>query len=176
VDAIGIGSETLLVDDPVLTARVAYRHRPLVRAVFDRRLRTPQTARLLRTIEHGPIVIFTDPDKRNAAGPLQRAGAQIETIETDAHNPGAFLHAALRRLTGLAVNSVLIEGGPTLQKAFWDASLVDRIELFIAPVSLGREGVRWTSLPDGSLASLNGLRALPIGEDVQVEGDVHRSH
>ncbi len=38
VDAIAIGSETLLVDDPVLTARGAYRHLPLARVIFDRRL------------------------------------------------------------------------------------------------------------------------------------------
>jgi len=41
VDAIAIGSETLLIDDPVLTVREVYRHRPLTRVVFDSRLRTP---------------------------------------------------------------------------------------------------------------------------------------
>jgi diaminohydroxyphosphoribosylaminopyrimidine deaminase/5-amino-6-(5-phosphoribosylamino)uracil reductase len=41
VDAIGVGSETVLVDDPLLTARDVYRERPLARVVFDRRLRTP---------------------------------------------------------------------------------------------------------------------------------------
>ena len=41
VDAIGVGSETVLVDDPLLTARDVYRERPLARVIFDRRLRTP---------------------------------------------------------------------------------------------------------------------------------------
>ncbi len=41
VDAIGVGSGTILADDPLLTARGAFRERPLVRVVFDRRLRTP---------------------------------------------------------------------------------------------------------------------------------------
>ncbi len=41
VDAIGVGSGTLLADDPVLTVRDCYRLRPLIRVVFDRRLRTP---------------------------------------------------------------------------------------------------------------------------------------
>jgi diaminohydroxyphosphoribosylaminopyrimidine deaminase/5-amino-6-(5-phosphoribosylamino)uracil reductase len=178
VDAIGIGSETLLVDDPMLTARVAYRHRPLVRVVFDRRLRAPVTARLLRTTDHGPVVVLTRSESMDtgAARALQEAGAQVEAIEVDADPPASFLDAALRRLADLDVNSVLIEGGPMLQKALWDASLVDRIELFIAPVSLGSEGVRWTSVPDGILASLHELRAVPVGEDVQVEGDVYRAH
>ena len=49
VDAIGVGSGTVLADDPLLTARGAYRTRPLTRVVFDRSLRTPPAARLLST-------------------------------------------------------------------------------------------------------------------------------
>ena len=59
VDAIGVGSETVLVDDPLLTARDVYRERPLARVVFDRRLRTPPGARLLSTLPAGPVIILT---------------------------------------------------------------------------------------------------------------------
>ena len=45
VDAVAVGSGTVLVDDPVLTARECDRVRPLVRVVFDRRLRTAAAAR-----------------------------------------------------------------------------------------------------------------------------------
>jgi diaminohydroxyphosphoribosylaminopyrimidine deaminase / 5-amino-6-(5-phosphoribosylamino)uracil reductase len=178
VDALGIGSETMLVDDPVLTARVAYRHRPLVRVIFDRRLRTPETASILATLDHGPVIVLASPDPRFAAraDALARAGARIEAVEAEAGDSAAFLSAAMRRLVALGVNSILIEGGPTLHRAFWEASLVDRMELFIAPMNVGPAGVRWRSLPDGVLASLNGLRAVPVGDDVRVEGDVHRTH
>jgi riboflavin biosynthesis pyrimidine reductase len=121
-------------------------------------------------------VILTDPQRMAAAGALQKAGAQVEAIEADADHPASFLVGSLRRLAALGVNSLLVEGGPTLHRAFWEASLVDRMELFVAPISLGPEGVRWTGVPDGVLASLSGLRAVPIGEDVQVEGDVYRAH
>ncbi len=50
IDALAVGSGTVLADDPLLTARGIYRYRPLVRVVFDRRLRTPVTARLFSTI------------------------------------------------------------------------------------------------------------------------------
>ena len=49
VDAIGVGVGTILADDPLLTARGAYRVRPLVRVIFDRCLRTPPDARVLST-------------------------------------------------------------------------------------------------------------------------------
>ena len=54
VDAIAVGSGTVLADDPRLTARVAYRQRPLIRVVFDARLRTPPGAAnfLASAIDH----------------------------------------------------------------------------------------------------------------------------
>src|SRR6185503_5807764 len=61
VDAIAVGSETVLVDDPLLTARECHRIRPLVRVVFDRRLRTPPSARLLTSLEEGPVIVVTEP-------------------------------------------------------------------------------------------------------------------
>ena len=59
VDAIGVGVGTVLADDPLLTVRGIYRERPLTRVVFDRRLRTPAHARLLSTLEAGPVIILT---------------------------------------------------------------------------------------------------------------------
>ena len=59
VDAIGVGVGTVLSDDPALTARGAYRERPLTRVIFDRRLRTPPQARVLSTRDAGPVIIVT---------------------------------------------------------------------------------------------------------------------
>ncbi len=173
VDAIAIGSQTAIVDDPLLTARGVYRHRPLVRAVFDRRLRTPPTARLLSTVAEGPVVVLTTPlatdDRLRLADLLRAAGASIEIIEED-----SFLPAALRRLLSLGVISVVVEGGPTLHDAFWRGSLVDRFELFVSPRCLGSSGVEWIDLPDGTLARLDDFTAQPVGDDVLIEGHVHR--
>ena len=54
VDAIGVGVGTILCDDPLLTARGVYREEPLIRVIFDRRLRTPASARVLSTRGAGP--------------------------------------------------------------------------------------------------------------------------
>jgi hypothetical protein len=58
IEAIGVGIGTILADDPSLTARGAFRERPLTRVVFDRRLRTPPGARGFRR-EAGPVIIMT---------------------------------------------------------------------------------------------------------------------
>src|SRR5262249_39280220 len=109
VDAIGVGSETVLIDDPLLTAREIPRSRPLVRVVFDRRLRVPPTARLFSTLDAGPVIIITTPDTLAGAGSraaaLERAGGHVEAV-TDGDLP-----AALQRLGERQVVSLLLEGG-----------------------------------------------------------------
>ncbi len=172
IDALAVGSETILVDDPLLTARGVYRYRPLVRVVFDRRLRMPPGARVLGTLAEGPVIIVTGdeetPDHRERAERLRQAGAVVVHVDRR-----SFLPAALRLLGSRGVTSLIVEGGPTLHRSFWDAALVDRIELFVASSIIGTEGVEWNALPDGAIASLQELSARPIGTDVLIEGYVH---
>jgi diaminohydroxyphosphoribosylaminopyrimidine deaminase/5-amino-6-(5-phosphoribosylamino)uracil reductase len=176
IDAIAVGSGTVLTDDPLLTARGVYRYRPLRRVVFDRRLRTPPTARLFSTLESGGVIIVTDPSGPrqfpDRARQLGDAGATIECIESD----GSFLLDALRRLAGMEITSLVVEGGPTLHGAFWKAGLVDRLELFIAPRFLRPAGVPWGVTAIGTMASLVDTTVSVLGEDVRIEGHVHRAH
>jgi diaminohydroxyphosphoribosylaminopyrimidine deaminase/5-amino-6-(5-phosphoribosylamino)uracil reductase len=182
IDAIAIGSETLLVDDPLLTARGVYRDRPLVRVVFDRRLRTSPAARLFSTVDAGPVIVMSNASSRlrepARADALERVGAQlelIEEVELDGRREAAsaaFLRGALARLARREIVSLVVEGGPALHGAFWGAGLVDRVELFISPRAVGADGVEWTPMPDGSIASLAELTARPVGDDVRIEGFV----
>jgi diaminohydroxyphosphoribosylaminopyrimidine deaminase/5-amino-6-(5-phosphoribosylamino)uracil reductase len=170
VDAIAVGSETVLVDDPLLTSREIYRERPLVRVVFDRRLRTPVSARLLTTLSAGPVIIVTEPggENRAAAAALVDAGALVVAPA----QPG--LGDALRLLPDHSVQSLLVEGGGVLQSAFWDEGLVDYVQLYEAPMPLGPNGVplpRRSSLLEDDLID---RRITQLGPDVLTEGYVHR--
>jgi len=173
VDAIGIGSGTLLVDDPLLTPRGVYRERPLTRVVFDRRLRTPPSARLLSTHEAGPVIIVTSAEAGERAAEraaLERRGARIE-IAAD-----ATFGASLACVGASGISSLLIEGGAALHAAAWDEGLVDFMRLYITPHVLGTDGV---PLLDGRLfasAELIDRRVEPLGEDVLLEGYVHGPH
>lgn len=173
VDAIGVGSETLLVDDPLLTVRDVFRERPLVRVVFDRRLRTPPDARVLGTLPDGPVIILTTSEAREAApgrvSALERAGATVVAPEQ------AGLEPALRELLGHNVQSLLIEGGTALHAAAWDARLVDYVQLYVAPVALGPSGVP-VEARAFSTASLFDRTVDVLGPDVLIEGYVHRPH
>src|SRR5439155_15974290 len=81
------------------------------------------------------------------------------------------LEDELRALAADGVQSLLLEGGPTLATAFLAADLVDKLLVFVAPV-LGGAGPRFA----GELArplELTGLRATAVGEDVLLEAYVH---
>ncbi len=170
VDAIGVGSGTVLADDPLLTARGAWRHRPLARVVFDRGLRTPPSARLFSTSAAGPVIIMstaadiaTHPERVRA---LERAGAEVEAM------PGNELTGGLERLGQRGITSLLLEGGPRLHRAFLEAGLVDALQLYIAPVTAGAEGVRWLNSQEWRIApGVPEVRA--CGPDVRVDIDVH---
>jgi diaminohydroxyphosphoribosylaminopyrimidine deaminase/5-amino-6-(5-phosphoribosylamino)uracil reductase len=182
VDAVAVGSETVLVDDPVLTVRECYRTRPLARVIFDRRLRTPARARLFSTLAHGPVIIVTEPRARvRALEPGEReAGPPVDERAAALEAAGAILvqaqtlAGAVRALLSWDIATLLVEGGPRLQAAFWHARLVDRLHLIVAPVALGPAGVRWLDEATVKVSSLSRLVAEPRGADIWIQADVHR--
>lgn len=176
VDALAIGSGTLLADDPLLTARGAYRARPLTRVVFDGRLRTPADARILSTLEAGPVIIMSTETALRAAPERARAltaaGARLETLPADARGRVP-IDMALARLAAHGVSSLVLEGGPALQQSAWDAGVIDAVQLYVTPHVLGG-GVPWLRYPLWSMAELTRTTAVPLGADVLIEGYVHR--
>jgi diaminohydroxyphosphoribosylaminopyrimidine deaminase/5-amino-6-(5-phosphoribosylamino)uracil reductase len=174
VAAIGIGSGTLLADDPVLTARDVWRARPLIRIVFDRRLRTPPTARICDTLAAGPILVVTTA-KACAAVPERAAALRGRGLTLIAGADDVF-GSGFSDLLGYGVTSLLLEGGPALHAAAWTAGVVDRVRCYVSPVTLGPGGVPWTMPPSFGLAALGPTRAEPLGDDVLIEADVHRTH
>ena len=171
VDAVGVGSTTVRVDDPLLTARGGSRRRPLTRVVFDRRLRTPPSARVFHTLEAGPVVIVTSDDavrtQPEAADRLRAAGATLEPV------PNGTMHEVMTRLAELEVTSLLLEGGTTVHRAAWSARVVDRVQRYVAPVVLGRVGVPWLD-DEVSVTTLRDARLEQLGPDVLMEGYVQR--
>ena len=174
VDAIGVGSTTLLVDDPLLTARETPRVLPLTRVVFDRRLRTPPTARIFGTRASGPIVVLTEDSAtaqhREQQARLADAGAEVECLDA-----GRFLPDAFERLAARGVTSLVLEGGRRVHEAAWDAGLVDRVQIFVVPVELGPAGVAW--MDRGRIfGGVDTLSVRACGPDLLMEADVHRTH
>jgi diaminohydroxyphosphoribosylaminopyrimidine deaminase / 5-amino-6-(5-phosphoribosylamino)uracil reductase len=132
-DAIAVGNGTVLADDPSLTVRDAAPPRVVPRrVVFDRQLRTPASARLVRTARDIPTIIFTlgasvDETRRHA---LEAAGVHIESAPIS-------LADALRSLRNTGVRALFVEAGPRLTGALLRESLVDRLTIFRSSLVLG---------------------------------------
>jgi diaminohydroxyphosphoribosylaminopyrimidine deaminase/5-amino-6-(5-phosphoribosylamino)uracil reductase len=176
VDAIAIGSGTLIADDPLLTARGVYRKRPLVRVIFDGRLRTPRTARVLSTLDGGPVIIVTTAaavaGQPGTAAQLRDAGARLDVYETAESRPP--IASVLERLAAEGINSVVIEGGPSLHRSAWDEGVVDRVAMIVTPRAVGPSGLPWLPYNSFKLSDLVDVTAEPAGGDLFIEGYVHR--
>ena len=169
VDAIAVGVGTILTDDPLLTARGAYRELPLTRVIFDRQLRTPGGARVLSTPDAGPVMIMTTAEavaRANLRKPLEDCGAQI--IVTDGS-----VNSGLQALGRRGVTSLLLEGGATLHETAWREGVVDYVRLYSTPRELGPSGVRFLNGLQFSVGNLTERRTLTLGPDTLTEGYVH---
>lgn len=132
IDAIAVGADTVLADDPLLTARGAWRPRPLTRVIVDWRGRVPSTAAVYSTQSAGPVIMVgldTVPAAHRAA--LRARGVDVELFES------RHLAAVAEFLADRNVQSLLVEGGPTLQQAWIEAGLVDAVQCVQTSAVLG---------------------------------------
>lgn len=131
-DAILVGGNTALVDDPSLTDRSGKpRRRKLVRVVLDNRLQIALDSTLAQTAEDAPTIVFSASDDAGKIARLEKLG--VEIIRLNSRN----LTSVLDELKTRQLQSVLVEGGSEIAGAFCDAKLVDKLTFIVAPIVIG---------------------------------------
>jgi diaminohydroxyphosphoribosylaminopyrimidine deaminase/5-amino-6-(5-phosphoribosylamino)uracil reductase len=164
-DAILVGTETVLADDPQLTCRLpGLAGRSPLRVVLDRQLRIPPSARLLADTRQVPTWIVTlgssDPARQEL---FRKAGIEVIAAEPDA--AGLIdLSSALGLLGDRGLTRLLVEGGGRLAAALLRADLVDRLVWFHAPLLLGSDGI-----PAVAGLDPHGLAGMPRFEQLATE-------
>jgi len=138
-DAIIVGSETVLADDPELTARLdPMPEKQPLRIVADGRGRLSPNAKIFRTVSLGPVAIATlETTDLDALGWPSTRGLQYWMTPPDLATGHLALSGILEAATRARVVSLIVEGGGQLAASFMRAGVVDRIEWFRAPVVLG---------------------------------------
>jgi len=136
-DAVIVGSETVIADDPELTARTdPMPDKQPLRVVADSRGRVPASARLFSTLEMGPVAVATlettDLDRWPST-----PGLQFWMLPAGDGSQSVSLVGIMDAAQRAGVASMMVEGGGRLAASFIQAGLVDRIEWFRAPVLLG---------------------------------------
>jgi diaminohydroxyphosphoribosylaminopyrimidine deaminase/5-amino-6-(5-phosphoribosylamino)uracil reductase len=172
VDAVVVGIGTALADDPRLTARISGMPRQPRRVVFDSTARLPLDSLLVRDAREIPLVVVVSrAAPRAATEALESAGAEVITV-TGANEP-AQVADALDQLGELdqPVTALMLEGGPHLAGAFFDAGEIDEARLFVAPLLLGGRSARDPLEGEGVGRIADAMRAISIeaatsGDDV----------
>jgi diaminohydroxyphosphoribosylaminopyrimidine deaminase / 5-amino-6-(5-phosphoribosylamino)uracil reductase len=140
-DAILVGRGTVLADDPTLTCRLpGMSCRSPVRVVLDRRLRTPPDAKLFEDIMAPVWLICAEGESLPTADLLHAQGAEIVPVPIDAHGL-IDVQDALETLADRGITRVLVEGGPSVARAFLDADLVDEAVIYEGAEPAGGEGL-----------------------------------
>jgi len=135
-DAIMVGANTVIRDDPRLTLRHGVRGRQPWRVVVDSRGQCPRTARLFTdSLRHHTLVFTTRHSPSGWRRYLALLG--IVVIIVPAKGGRVDLRPALRELGRMDVSSVMVEGGAQLLSAMFEARLVDQIAFFYAPIIIG---------------------------------------
>ena len=137
VDAIMVGSGTVLADDPELTVRMVRGRDPL-RVVVDSGLRIPETARLLSLTSAAPTLIATCSKDEARIRSLSRPGVEILRCRETAGQVD--LTDLLRQLGGRGVQTLLLEGGETLAGAMLRQGQIDKFLFYLAPRLVGGAG------------------------------------
>lgn len=132
--AIMVGVETLLADDPMLNCRLPDSKQP-IRIICDSNLRTPLTSQLVATAKQYRTLIATINTNEKQHQAYQQYG--VEILVTKANNKRVDFADLLQKLGQLYVDSLLVEGGATLNFSLLESGLVNRVHCYIAPKLVG---------------------------------------
>ena len=148
VDAVLVGARTIVADDPLLTAREAPLRRQAIRVVLDGRLAIPESCRLVRTATRTPTLVFTQAVQVKTPKARRLVQRGVEVIACRSKRGRLLLPDCLHALADRGVTNLLVEGGPSVLSAFFDARLVDEAYVFVAPRFMGRtRGVETCTVP-----------------------------
>jgi diaminohydroxyphosphoribosylaminopyrimidine deaminase/5-amino-6-(5-phosphoribosylamino)uracil reductase len=173
-DAVMVGANTAVLDDPLLTVRDSARpaRRAPTRIVVDSRCRTPLQSKLLSSSDKPPIILTTSLAPKARREGLAKRGAQV--IVCGRKREGVDLEDALGKLAELGITSVLVEGGGELIWSFFERRLVDKAIWIISPKVFGGRAAKTPVEGEGVSLPERGFRLAVasvrrIGPDVVVE-------
>lgn len=172
-DAIVIGIETVLADDPLLTARPKG-HKKLTKVVIDSKLRIPLDCNLIKMANKNrllnELVIVTVTDDKKALAKLEKAGAKVLVVpETDGR---CDLEKMVEKFSEMGLRQILIEGGPVILKAFIKQKIVDEFVVYVTEDTAGENG---TGEVCGIIEMLEKTAELSAIEKQYLDGDIRWS-
>jgi diaminohydroxyphosphoribosylaminopyrimidine deaminase/5-amino-6-(5-phosphoribosylamino)uracil reductase len=177
VDAVVVGINTVLRDDPLLTSRIPGGRNPK-RIVLDSQARIPLDCKLLKSLEESGVIIATTPSApREKVEELRKAGCGVLLL--GGNEQGIDVIEFLEVLGQWKFTNVLLEGGGSLTASFFEKGLVDKVMVFVSPKIIGGAEAKTPVGGKGVASIKESLRLKEIqitrfSEDILIEGIVER--
>ena len=172
--AIMVGIGTILADDPLLTCRLPNSRNP-VRVICDSRLRTPLSAQVVRTAREIHTILATCSQDEALTRPYREAGCEVFTLP--AKDGQVDLRALMTALGKEEIDSVLLEGGGTLNWSALQGGVVNKVQVYVAPKLFGginaKSPVAGMGVENPEQAfRVTSPRVTRLGEDILLESEV----
>ncbi len=143
--AVLTGVNTVVADDPQLTARLDGIERQPIRVILDSNLRTPTTAKIFD--QSSEVLVFTcQSATKGKASELKKAGASIIHLPSDSGRLN--LSDVLDTLAAMEINEIHVEAGQTLTGQFIKQNLADEVLIYFAPTLLGEDARGMFTIPN----------------------------
>lgn len=174
--AILVGVNTIIKDNPRLTCRVEDGRNP-IRIVVDSFLRIPMDSNVIKDKEARTIIATTKFAKKDKILSLRNNG--IEVLVINSKNNKVDLDELMVKLGELNIDSILLEGGSTLNFSALKQGIVDKIQIYIAPKIIGGEKSKTPVDGQGidklkNAFKVRNLSYSKVGSDILLEGYIER--
>lgn len=172
--AVMAGVGTVLNDDPLLTCRLAHSRNP-VRIICDTNLRTPLTSQIVRTANEADTILATCAAETKKYRAYQEAGCRVITVPRRSDHVD--LSELMSILGTMEIDSIILEGGSTLNWSALNQGIVNCVQAYIAPKLFGGEkaktpvGGSGVDLPSHAF-ELKNTQIIKIGDDFLMESEV----
>jgi len=172
VDAVMVGANTVIRDDPLLTCRIPNARNPQ-RIIVDAKLRIPLNAKVFNKEAETIVATSKNAPKAKVAA-LKKKGVTV--ILADEKKDKIDLRKLMKKLSSMGITSVMIEGGGHVLGSAFESGIVDKVVFFIAPKIIG-EGIGIVSGGKGDIMAeieLRDERSTRVGSDLMIEGYIRK--
>lgn len=174
---IMVGVGTVLADDPMLTCRLENSRNP-VRIICDSHLRTPLTSKIVRTAKTIPTILASSSKDQQKIKNYEEMGCQV--LYVPEKNGHIDLNRLMEILGATKIDSILLEGGGSLNWSALESGIVQKVQTYIAPKFFGGEEaktpVEGKGFPDpASAVLLKNSEMIRLGDDFLIESEVKRN-
>lgn len=176
--AIMVGCSTVIADNPELTCRLPGGRNPL-RIVVDSKAVSPENSSVFQIAEDKKTLLaVTKAADRNKIMRLRNAGVEVLVLRED-ENGRVDLCELMKKLGEMKIDSVLLEGGATVNFSALKAGIVDRVTVFIAPKIIGGKDAKTPVEGDGirlmsEAITLKQTETSIVGSDLLITGLVSK--